>query len=99
MVKTISVTIEIANAPRLLNAALGCRRIKKPWKRPPGLKICVRGRIGGIEVANAVRHVRVLASDIANRQGGLARQLVLNIEAPLPDIAVFVVRLNVQYVH
>src|SRR5690606_37386582 len=91
VIEAVSVGAVVADRAERLHTLLGLRRVINRRESPSRLEVRVRRGLGLIEYAVVVGHVRVLAAYVADRQRGRIRQLALDVEAPLPDVAVLAV--------
>src|SRR5688572_992290 len=91
----LSIRVDVSNGAERLDTPAWNGGIEELLIRPPGLDVGVRRRQGLIVIANGIAGVRSLRPDIADGQRGVERKFALNIEAPLPHIAMFIIRRNV----
>src|SRR5436190_1193607 len=92
MIERVSVAVQIANGADRLDAELRQRGVVILLVRAPRLDVGIRRRQRVVEIPNAVAIVAAFVAYVSDGPGDAVRQFALNIEIPLPDIAVLDIR-------
>ena len=85
--------------PRVWTPLSGCRWIVELPERPAVLEVGIGRRQRAVEVLVRIGRVRGLAADVADGERHVARQFPLNVEAPLPHVALLAVGLQAPHAH